>query len=85
MKALNSGAIMGLDLIRRLDIKYLSLGDIFVFKSCFQKAMNYKIASLITKKNQDNQLKPAPNWMVLIDIANKSHHWRNFFVLIILK
>jgi hypothetical protein len=43
--------MMGLDLIRRLGITYLSIEDNFVFESCFQKAMNFQIASLIIRKD----------------------------------
>jgi hypothetical protein len=41
---------MGINLIRRLVITYLSIEDKFVFESCFQKAINFQIASLITRK-----------------------------------
>jgi hypothetical protein len=50
MKTLNSEAIMDLDLIRRLGITYLSVEDKFAFESCVQKAMNFQIALLITRK-----------------------------------
>jgi hypothetical protein len=32
---------MGLDLIRRMVITYLSVEDMFIFESCFQKAINF--------------------------------------------
>jgi hypothetical protein len=51
IKILNSGAMMGLDLIRKIGITYLSVEDNFMFESCTQKAMNFQIASLITKKD----------------------------------
>jgi hypothetical protein len=50
MKTLNSEAIMGLDLIRKLGITYLSVEDKFIFESCFQKSMIFQIAFLIPKK-----------------------------------
>jgi hypothetical protein len=42
IKTINSGVIMVLPLIRRIGITYLSMEDIFMFESCFQKAINLK-------------------------------------------
>ena len=50
MKTLNSGAIIGLDLIRKLGLIYMSRSNKFEFEDTFQTKHDYQIASLIAGK-----------------------------------
>jgi hypothetical protein len=50
MKTLNSGAIMGLDLIRKMGLIYRSRKYVFKFEDTYQSKYVYQIASLIARK-----------------------------------